>query len=215
MDYATLKTTVQNYLHRDDLDSGGGQDVNVDTFIELGQARMNHDLDLMMMQTTASLVVTAATKEVTLPSDFLRVKSVRIPYSGGYRELQQASLQSSGRMLESASGASGVPTQYARYGSVLELTPVPESTTTLEIVYVQRLAKFVDPTDTDEILTTYPNIYIYAAMTEAGPFIVDDKMAGRWRAYYKEEVDRLNELSEDAEWDGPLKQIQNLGIMTP
>jgi hypothetical protein len=129
--------------------------------------------------------------------------------------MQQFSLAQNGRIFESAEGASDGPRFYARHGNIIELSPIPEQDTTLNLIYVRRLVKFTDDADTDEILTNYPNIYIYAAMVEAGPFIVDDKMAARWRAYYQEEVDKLNELSEDSEWDGPLKQIQSLGTDTP
>lgn len=213
MDYQTLQATIQNYLHRNDLNTGGGQTVNVDTFIELGQQRMNHDLDLLMMQTTATLTVTDG--KAPLPSDFLRMKSVRVADAGSILILQQRTLQQNGRVIQNAGGSTGTPGGYAIYGGVMEITPSPADTTEVDIIYTQRLAKFTNPTDTDAILTTYPNIYIYAAMVEAGPFIVDDKMAARWRSYYQEEVARLNDLNEDAEWDGPLKQIINLGTDTP
>lgn len=210
MDYGTLKTTIASYLHRDDLTA------TIPTFIQLGQARMSHDLDLMAMQTTDSLTVTASVKEVTLPTDLISLKSVRIPYDSGFRTLQQTSLVGNTQVLEQYDGATAAPRYYARYGSIIELTPTPETATTLEIVYKKRFTEFSADVDTDEVLTSYPNIYIYASMLEASPFIMDDKRAVMWKAYYDDEVMKLNALNDDSEWSGaPLQINPSLGVDTP
>ena len=209
MDFGELKTRVANYLHRDDLTD------TIPDFIEQAQARINHDIDTMSMDKAVSLTVTASIKEVTMPTDILELKSVRIPFAGGVRTLVQRSLVQNSQVLETTDGATAAPLFYARYGDILELTPIPESATTLEIIYKARLASFVDDTDTDFLLTNYPNIYVYASMLEAMPFLIADQRVGIWRDFYKEEVTRINEIAFKEEWSGAPIRISNLGVNTP
>jgi hypothetical protein len=206
MNYAALKTTLASYLHRDDLTA------MIPTFILLAQSRMSHDLEDPSMQTTATLDVMAAMKEVVLPSDFLELMSIRIPNSGGYKTLLQRTLVGNTAVLDNG-GATGSPSSYARYGNILELTPIPDSDTTLEIVYRQRIAEFTEDTDTDTLLTVSPNIYIYGAMLEAMPFLSDPSQV--WQSMYIGEVSRLNEIAYTSEWSGSPLEILNLGMETP
>ena len=206
MDYGTLKTTLASYLHRDDLTA------TIPTFITLAQARMSHDLDLTSMHAVDTLTVTAATNEVTLPVDFLEMLSLRIPDEGGYRLLQQRSLAGNSQVLDNG-GATGEPVFYARYGNVIELTPVPSASTTLNIIYKKRFTAFSLDADTDDVLTYTPNIYIYGAMLEAMPFLKDANAP--WQEMYMGEVSRLNDLAYNSQWSGGPMQITNLGTDTP
>lgn len=211
MDYGTLKTVLQSYLHRDD-----DTTVNmIATFVKMAQARMSRDLEIPELQATDSLTVTASDTVVSLPSDCLELCSVRIPYKSGYRLVQQNSLFQNSQMLEAYNGSTSTPYYYARYGKKLELTPTPESDTTLEVVYRKLIANFTSDTDTDDILTNYPNIYIYASMIEASPFIMDDTRTDTWGSLYKEEVIKINEIGYRSEWSGAPMQIKSLGVDTP
>jgi len=207
MDFATLKTILASYLHRDDLTD------TIPTFIMLGQNRMSHDLKTMSMQTTATLSATAGTAEVALPTGTLRLHRVQIPHSGGTKALTQKSLTQNDQVYESAGGGSDTPIWYARYGTTLELSPIPAEDIDIEIIYSAKFTEFVNDTDTDDLLTDYPNIYIYAAMVEAMPFLKDQTK--KWDEMYMGEVSRLNDLAYDDEWSGAPLQITNLGVDTP
>lgn len=209
MNYGELKTLLASYLHRDDLTD------QIPTFITLAQSRMNHDVDLTSLQSKDCVFVVKGQVEADLPTDFLEMLSLRIPFNGGFRLLQQKSLAQNSQVYETASGATGSPLYYARYGNSIELSPTPDASTTLEIVYKQRLAALVNDTDTDELLTNHLNIYIYGAMLEASPFLMDDKRAQVWGGLYENEVKRINDFAEDAEWSGSPMQITNLGTDTP
>lgn len=205
MNYGELKTTVEDYLHRDDMTE------KIPNFIKLGQARMSHDLNLMMMQDTDLLNYSAGCKDVEMEGcgEILKLLSVRL---GGTTLLPQNSLHQNTHKYEQ--GGSGQPRYYARYGNVMELAPTPDSSGEIEIIFKKRLTAFEDDTDYDEILANYPNIYIYAAMVEATPFIRDESMRV-WKRMYDEEVVRLNDLNYDTEWSGAPLQITNIGMDTP
>ena len=211
MDYSTLKTMIASYAHRHDTSFTD----RVPTFILLAQARMSRDLDTTLLHDTATLTVTAGTTTVTLPSDCVELMSVRLAYKSSFRLLQQHSLFNNSQIFESYSGSTSAPYYYARYGNTLELSPIPESNTTIDIIYKKKLSGLSDDTDTDAILTNYPNVYIYATMLEATPFLVDDERIDVWGNLYKEEINSINEKSADFEWSGAPLMMKNLGVDTP
>lgn len=214
MDYGTLKTTLTSYLHRSDLES------LIPTFVILAQARMSHDLrdTLFLSVATTTLSVTANDKDVTLPPDFMGIKSLRVPYAGGVRELQQQSLAQNGQVFGQKAGSPDTPYYYALASlSSIELAPIPVADETLTMVYRQQIANFSElvPTATDTILTRFPNLYIYAALLEAMPYTVNDKRIGTWGSMYESQLDRAKAASQDAEWGESPKQIKSLGMETP
>lgn len=210
MTYSDLKSVIESYLHRDDLTS------TISTFVTLAQARINHDLNITALHKNTTLYVASGYGEVELPDDCLSLMSVRMKYSSSYIGLEQRTLAQNAGELAGRDGAKGTPKYFSRYGTKLELTPTPDSDTTLVVFYKKRLTAFSADTDTNDILTNHPNIYIYAAMLEAEPFIVDDKRLVVWKDLYSEEVNKINEMEYDLEWSGaPLKISSPTGGNTP
>ena len=210
MDYSTLKTTIASYLHRDDLTS------TIPSFITLAQSRVNHDLDITALHESKYLFTATGYGEVSLPSDCLSIMALRLEHSGGYVGLEQYTLAQSAGVLEQRGGAKGTPKYFSRYGDKIELMPTPDDNATLILFYKKRLEAFVDNTDTNDILTNHPNLYIYATMLEAEPFIMSDDRLTVWKDLYMEEINKINESEHDLQWSGaPLKIISPNGGNTP
>ena len=66
--YATLKTTIANYLARTDLTD------QIPEFIRLAEDRLRRDLRIRPMLKVATASTTAGDATVSLPSDFLAMK---------------------------------------------------------------------------------------------------------------------------------------------
>jgi len=205
MNYGELKTLIAGYLHRAD------QTDNIITFITLAQARVNRDLDVpeMVSRTTQSV----RTRYVTLPADLRRLMDVQIAVRGGRKSLMPMS--ASQMDTEHGQVVSGEPNNYCIRGKEIELQPTPDSAHTLELLYLHRLAALSADSATNDILTDNPNIYVYASMIEASPFIHADERMPVWKDLYKEEVSRLNEEAEDRALSGGPLQIMQLGTSTP
>lgn len=69
--YATLQSTIQDYLDRADLDS------LTPTFIEMAEAKLKRNLRHHKMEKRATANTTAGTRTLSLPSDFLEMRSVK------------------------------------------------------------------------------------------------------------------------------------------
>ena len=208
MDYSGLQTHFANYLHRNDL---SGQ---LDTFISMVQAKLNRQIETLDLD-VATTLTTDGTSLVDLPTDFLELKSIRVASNGGYRTLEQKSMIQMAQVLESYGGTEDVPYYYARYGGKLEIAPTPETGTEILIVYKAALEAFVNSTDTDFILTKYPEAYIYGVMHEAALYTRDEAKIGFWGGYFSAVISDINEQGKQAEWSGAPRQIVPLGTSTP
>lgn len=210
MTYGELKTLLAGYLHRSDLTA------RIPTFVTLAQARLNHDIQHIMMNGKSSIVAIADTADITLPSDFLHMVRLQVPYSSGYRTLEQNTLEQNTTFNEGNSWAKETPRYYAIVNMTLvELAPTPAETVTLTCVYRRKLAAFASDSSTDDVLTAFPNAYVYAAMIEATPFIQSDKRLGLWQSLYDAEMARIEDVSFEAQWSDSPRSISNPAADTP
>jgi len=210
MTYGELKTLLAGYLHRSDLTA------MIPNFVTLAQARLNHDIRHITMNGKSSIEAIVNVADITLPSDFLHMIRLQVPYSSGYRTLKQQTLEQNTTFNENNSWGKEVPRYYAIVSSSLaELAPTPVASVTLTCVYRRRLAAFTGDSATDDILTEFPNTYVYAAMVEATPYIQSDKRLGLWKALYDEEIMRIDDVNREAQWSDSPRSISNPAADTP
>jgi hypothetical protein len=62
--------------------------------------------------------------------------------------------------------------------------------------YYQAFATLTSDTDTNWVLTNAPGVYLYAALIESSPFLVDMGMFNGWLAMYKSQVASLNHTTK-------------------
>jgi hypothetical protein len=203
MNYGTLKSTVEDYAHRDDLTSV------IPTFILLAQNQLSTRLRTPELYTTATVSITAGTKTASLPSDYLEMKRITVPRSGGIIPLQQNSLEQNGQIYLDRGGSTGEISHYAIYGSTLEFAPIPESDTTATLVYKAYLAEFSADAGTDNILTKFPKAYLYGALREMALHVRDTDQLKFWGALFDEQINEINEQGRYSEWSGGVMQIRN------
>lgn len=207
MNYGELKTLVEAYLHRNDLTS------YLDTFLSLAQTRVFRDVKAPEFETRATMDLIAGDRYIPTPSDMKTLLNVQIDTETGRKVLLPLSrVQMDSRF---ATVTTDTPYNYAIYGDQIELQPTPGEDLTIEIIYQYRPALMTENTDENDLLTRNPNIFIYAAMLEATPFIQGDERVGMWREYYEAELVQLNTEADDRELSGGPLQIMKLGVSTP
>lgn len=203
MNYGELKTLIADYSFRSDMAS------RIVTFIQLAQARMSRDLDLVEMEKSGTITTAAGVKTADVPADLVKFLDIQAPSNGGYITLEQDSFMGIG--VRNGGGETGIPQYFARYADKIIFAPIPSGILSLPILYSARIANFSADADTDDILTNWPNIYIYATMLEMLPFLSDKNTT--WRDMYLVEVAALNARAEDTRWSGgPLVMNTNRGV---
>ena len=158
--YANLKTSIANFLARDDLTS------EIDDFIDLTEADFNRRLRIRDMETSASFTIDSETE--SLPTGFLQTRSFVLATSPKtalqfMTPFHQAETQ--------GSSTTGSPRAYSIEGSTFRFSPLPDATYTATIVYYKAFTPLSASNTSNGILDKFPDVYLYGALYFASTFI--------------------------------------------
>lgn len=181
--YAELQTAVANWLHRSDLTT------IVPTFIDLAEARINGDLDARFQDKKVVISTVAGTETVSIPDDLINIRhiSAETSYVQTLKYLAPDQFES-----QFPYTVSGVPNVYTVIGTNLYLAPIPDAAYDLDLVYKSRVPALSESATTNTLLTTYPNVYLYATLLESAPYLKDDARIQIWENQYKEAIQTVN-----------------------
>ena len=186
--FDNLKSTISTYLNRSDLTA------NLADFIRLTEARLNRELRVRdMVNTDTSITTVSGTQNYALPSGYLEATTV-IFQSDPYCTLRFLS-NSDFYNKYNSSQSRGKPTFFTIVGTDILLGVAPDTATTLQINYYKTLTSLSDSNATNTILTNYPELYLYGALAESAPFIMQDERINTWGNLYKEALKNANETS--------------------
>ena len=191
--YATLKTTVADFLNRDDLTSA------IPTFIRLAESRIDRDLRHWRMEKRS--VAELDTQYSAIPADFLQ--PIRLQLTGG--STSEVSPISTAQMLQlrgDREDQTGRPVHYALTAGGIELFPTPDETYNASLVYYSRIPALSDSNTTNWLLTEAPDVYLYGALVHTAPYLKDDARIQVWEALFAQGLDRLNSSSSEAKYGG-------------
>jgi hypothetical protein len=197
-DYSSLQTAVASWLSRADLTA------NIPDFIQLAEGRMNNDLSCYQMLT--SVTDTMADGLIELPSDFSAPVRLTVSVGGYEREIPPIpSAQAANDRL--ASQANG----YVLEGAFIRVIG-GQGADSYTLVYYANLRPLSE--GVNWLISAAPNLYLYATLLEATPFIQDDSRISIWVGAYKAALDALNNASDDARFS-PSSRMRVSGMRTP
>ena len=156
-DYSDLKQEVIAFTGRDDLSD------RFDAFLSLAEAkiyRTNSDRTLRVreMEATAALQTVGGTNTLALPAGMLEARSLKIETSGNKYELEYCSPSAINEY------ESGFPTAFTIKGTDIVFNIVPDGVYDLSLDYYALPDPLINTDSTNAILTTYPDIYLFACM---------------------------------------------------
>lgn len=184
--YAELKTSVGNWLDRDDLTS------TIPDFISLAEKQMEREVRHYKMIERASGALDSQYSAV--PADWLETLRFSIT-SGNTFALEMTTLSDLMTRRQNNQNAVGRPAYYAHIGSAFELFPTPDTTYTMELVYYQEIPELSDSQTTNWLLTDAPDAYLYGALMQAAPYLGEDERVQIWNGLYASAVASLNRVS--------------------
>lgn len=195
--YAELKAAVASYLHRDDLAAQIGD------FVALAEERISRDLaDVAAMWTnTAALTIGTGTSTFALPADALGLHRARIT-TGTASALDQRSVH---ELLGLDPASTGRPRWCALAGNggaggtlTVMVWPKADADYAVEAVYQAALAPLSDINTTGWLLTRAPSLYLFGALAEAEPFLINDERIMVWEGKYQRAIESVRGQA----WDG-------------
>jgi hypothetical protein len=170
--YAELQTAVSNWLHRADLAS------IVPDLITIGENRIFREVRVRVME--SALNGTMASGVLAVPADYLELKSAYIdgtPVS----QLQRSTLTQiySEYPLRSSTCK---PTKIARQGDNFIFGPYPDGDYTVKGIYYAKPTSIA--TTANSLFLANPDLYLFAALSEASAFIKNDARIQLWESKY-------------------------------
>lgn len=192
--YAELKTSIADWLLRDDLTSV------IPSFISLAEAQMNRSLAHWRQETRSEAEIDARYSE--LPADWLSPIRLSVSTSNGPAELEPMSYS---EMLDARTRSAdvvGIPKYYSISAGSLEVYPTPSGAFDVTMLYRASVPALSDSATTNWLLTYAPDAYLYGALLQAAPYLSDDNRIGVWGSLYENAIAELNADSDKAKHGG-------------
>lgn len=188
--YATLQTTVMDYLDRSDLTTV------LPTFIELFEAKIIRKLRHWRMEAVTTLTTVAAQRYVSLPAGWFETRT--IVREGSPRVVMEPLPLP---LLDDRSEATGAPNYYNVEGGLLYMDPTPDTEYSLTIAYY-KFDALSDSNTTNWLLTYYPDIYVYGTLLEAEAYLMNDPRLPMWKQAFDEAMMDLQKEGRNAKGSG-------------
>lgn len=192
--YSELQTAVANWLSRVDLTA------RIPEFITLAEAKFQRTLRTRQMETR---VTASASEWLTLPTEFLELKTISITSTSPDVALEQVDPNYADWGWTSEADQ---PQFYALEGNAIRLIPAPDTTYTVQMVYYKKIPVLSATNTSNWLLADAPDVYLYGSVMEALIEVQDDARAQMCAQALARCLEELYRAERAQRWAGsPLK----------
>lgn len=215
--YGQLKTDVDNWLARDDVAVTGSSFPSITL---LAEAEIARDIRSVRQEQRTQLV-TAASRFINLPTDFLEMRQIFIDTTNGRRNLEYQTpevirgrktwLNNNASVNDGAIGfysiegddVANAPANQIR----LVLAPEPDAANpqTIEILYFSRWPAFTADPDTNWLMENHYDIYLWQLLKQAATFIQEVELGEKYDGSYQTARGEFARQSNRARFRGSSK----------
>ena len=198
--YTELKTAVANWLDRDDLTD------RIPEFIALAEARFNRVLRLRSMEAKYTANTVAAQRNLALPASYIQMRNFQVNTSP-LTTLSYVTPEIYDRLW--GGSTQGTPKFYTILADEVSLGPIPASAQEVEMLFYKKFDNLSVSTTTNWMITNAPDIYLYGAMLEAEPFIMNDERVPLWAQALQQGISDLQEQDNKDRHSGSALRVMN------
>ena len=198
--YSELQTAVANWLDRDDLSA------RIPEFISLAEARFNRLLRLRSMESKQTASTVGGQRNYNLPASYIQMRNFQLNTSP-LTTLSYVTPEIYDRVWGGSTG--GIPKFYTIVADEISLGPIPGSVLTMEMLFYRRFDNLSASTTTNWLLTYAPDIYLYASMLEAEPFIMNDERVPLWSTALERAITDMQEQDNKDRHSGSALRVMN------
>jgi hypothetical protein len=180
--YSDLQTSVAGWLHRADLTA------IIPDLVTLGEATINRKLRLLQMENVASLTTSITDRFATLPTGFMEAIDLSLYLDDYPQTLTQVPLSK----INGNSLTDQAQPRFYAISSNIVFDVISDEVYTLSLRYLKKLDLATDLTN--YVMTTYPDIYLYATLMAAEPYMKNDKRLAVWAGLLKDGIEAANRL---------------------
>ena len=186
--YSELKTSIASWLNRDDLTAV------IPDFIALAEADFNRKLRHYKM--VERVDATLDSRYVQLPNNWLETMRFAIT-SGTTNRLEAITVDDMLKYREDTADASGRPKFYTHIGEAIEVYPTPDDEYAMQLTYYEQIPSLSDSNTYNWLLQSDPDVYLYGALLQSAPYLLDDNRIMVWTGLYQNALGSLQKASDD------------------
>ena len=190
--YDGLKTSIANWLNRDDLTSV------IPDFIALAEASIARDMRHFKQEKRVTTDVNE--RYENLPNDWLEIQQVQFSDGGIISSMSSAEME----RMRSANDTTAKPRYMRLTADQIEFYPAPDASYEVTMQYYARVPALDDTNTTNWLLRDAPDVLLYGALVASAPYLADDARAQVWASLYRAGIEGLNAENSKARHAGPL-----------
>jgi len=199
--YSELQTAVANWLDRDDLTA------RIPEFITLCEARFNRSLRIRAMETLdISVDTVAGTGTVALPTGYVQMRDISL-ITSPLTQLQYLTPEIMNRL--NSGSLTGKPETYTIIANNILFGPTPDSAYDISMLYYKTFDALTDAAPTNWVITNAPDVYLYGALLEAEPFLMNDQRVQLWATALTQSITTLQEQDNKDRHSGSALRVMN------
>ena len=198
--YSTLQTAVANWLDRNDLTD------RIPEFVALAEATFNRVLRLRAMETTVADATPSGSKEDALPTGYLQMREVHLATT----PVVSLSYITPEIMYRIRAGStSGKPNSYTIVGDNILFGPTPDGAYDYSMTYYKAFDALSDAAPTNWLITNAPDLYLYGALLQAEPFLMNDERVVLWERGVRQIINDLQQQDDKDRHSGSEMRVMN------
>lgn len=182
--YAGMQAAIANWLNRSDIAA------TIPDLISLAEIRFNRELRLNAQDSAASGTLSGGL--ISIPADLIDLKRITITRNGESHDLRYVSPED----FDTYTAQSGYPFVYTSMMGGYQVAPGPDSNYPYTVFYSARFHDLAT-NDTNWLLVNAPDVYLYASLLEASPFLKEDGRIVLWQQAYQASIAKLKEQDEN------------------
>lgn len=199
--YTDLISAVRDTVKRSDIQS------DIPNWIYLCEQELNTILHRREMTELAYTTTVAGQATYGLPLDFGEAVALHVETTP-IRVLDPSDWNRINVLYVSQ----GTPDVWSLTNNEFILGPTPDSAYRITLNYYRTIPNLTGSNDTNWLLTNYPKIYLYGALSEAANSLIDEPRAANWQRAYQQSVRILiqDQIRERGLGGGPVLRADDL-----
>jgi hypothetical protein len=215
--FGELKTSLASLINRRDFAT------SIPDFIALFEAEFDADPRTAKHRRRICRSSSEISEEYeALPSNYLSIQSVSLA-TDPVQWLSYIDPDSLERLVQDktaweANAANefgsdpGPPKFYSIVGTEIRYFPAPQQTYTCNFTIYERLDALADDSDTNWLLTTFPQVYLYGSALHSAPFLGADERLKMWGSLLDASIEKL--MRSDPLPTNKMQLRSEVGVLT-
>jgi hypothetical protein len=186
--YAGMQDAIARWLRRTDLTSA------IPDFISLAETRFNRELRLRAMETVVSGTLSTAT--LSVPSDMIELERLVLYPTNREVELEYFPPKN----MQKYAGMSALPFAFTTINQQIYVGPAPDSAYAYSLFYIAKIPPLSASLTTNFLLTAAPDVYLYASLLEAAPYLKEDGRIALWEQAYNNSIAKVQHQDDQQQY---------------